>query len=322
MSWLRYLRRSLLDRERRRELDSYVDIETDDNIARGMSPAEARSAALRKLGNRTLLLEEVYTMNTLGWLDTTWRDLRYGARVLWRQPAFTTVAILSLTLGVGANTAIFQLIDTVRLRTLPVDVPHELVRISIDAGDGGRTGRFTSRYSELTNTLYEHIRDRQQSFSSVAAWGPTVFDLATTGESRPAQGFWVSGTFFPTLGIQAAVGRLIGPDEDRPGCPTPAAVISHAFWSREYHQRADIVGQSIRLGGHAMVIAGVTPERFFGVEVGRQFDVALPLCAERQLNGDARTALGSADWSTRGTHSCWTWRTTSGCWDSPAAWPS
>ena len=149
MSWWRYILRARWDRERRRELESYVEIETDDNIARGMSPADARAAAIRKLGNRTLVLEEVYTMNTLGWLDTTWRDLRYGARVLWRQPAFTIVAVLSLTLGVGANTAIFQLIDTVRLRTLPVEAPHELARITIDSGDGGRTGRFTSRYLSL-----------------------------------------------------------------------------------------------------------------------------------------------------------------------------
>jgi len=296
MSWWRYILRARWDRERRRELESYVEIETDDNIARGMSPADARAAAIRKLGNRTLVLEEVYTMNTLGWLDTTWRDLRYGARVLWRQPAFTIVAVLSLTLGVGANTAIFQLIDTVRLRTLPVEAPHELARITIDSGDGGRTGRFTSRYSQLTYPLYEQVRDQQKSFSSLAAWGPVVLDLATAGESRPAQGLWVSGNFFATLGVTPVLGRLIGPDEDRRNCPTPAAVISYPFWQREYAGRPDVIGQTLRLDGHAFEIAGVTPASFFGVEVGRQFEVALPLCTERQVRGLARSALDSGDW--------------------------
>lgn len=235
-------------------------------------------------------------MNTLGWLDTTWRDLRYGARVLWRQPAFTIVAVLSLTLGVGANTAIFQLIDTVRLRTLPVEAPQELARVTIDTHDNGRTGRFTSRYSQLTYSLYERIRDEQTSFSSLAAWGPMVVDLATTGESRPAQGMWVTGNFFSTLGVLPALGRLIGPEEDRRGCPTPAAVISYPFWQREYAGRTDVAGQTIRLDGHAFTIAGVTPATFYGVEVGRQFDVALPVCTERQIRGLSRTALESGDW--------------------------
>jgi predicted permease len=296
VSWFRFLKRGWWDTERRRELQSYVDLETDDNIARGMSPSDARSAALRKLGNRALVLEEVYTMNTLGWLDTTWRDLRYGMRVLVRQPAFAVVAILSLALGVGANTAIFQLIDTVRLRTLPVENPDQLARVAVDAGDSGRTGRFTSRYSQLTFPLYERIRDEQQSFSSLAAWGPMQVDLSTSGESRPAQGMWVSGNFFSTLGVTPAAGRLIGPEEDRPGCPTPAAVISYPFWHREYAGRVDIIGQSIRLDGHQFPIAGVTPAAFYGIEVGRQFDVAVPICSERVIRGEKRSALQSSDW--------------------------
>src|SRR5690606_26160178 len=112
------------------------------------------------------------------------------------QPVFALVAVLSLGLGIGANTAIFQLIDSVRLRTLPVDAPQELVRIGIDAGTGGRTGQFTSRYAHLTYGQYIRARDRQSSLTTLAAWGPRVFDLSTTGASRPAQGLWVSGNFF------------------------------------------------------------------------------------------------------------------------------
>jgi putative ABC transport system permease protein len=296
MGWLRYLKRGRWDEERRRELQSYLDQETDDNIARGMSPNEARSAAMRKLGNRTLVLEEVYTMNSIGWLETALRDFRYGLRVLVRQPAFAIVAIASLALGVGANTAIFQLVDTVRLRTLPVNAPQELTRLTVDAGDSGRTGRFTSRYSQFTYALYERVRDEQKSFSNLAAWGPTVVDLASSGESRPAQGIWVSGNFFSTLGVAPEIGRLIGPSEDRKDCPSPAAVLSHQFWKREYGGRPDAVGQTIRIDGHPFEIAGVTRAGFFGVEVGREFDVALPICTERQIRGGEKTALNSDSW--------------------------
>src|SRR4051794_18693333 len=119
MGWSRFFRRRYWDDERARELEAYLAIETDDNIARGMTPRAARLAAERKLGNRTLVREEIYQMNTIGLLDSAWRDLNYGARLLRLNPGFAVVAILSLALGVGANTAIFQLLDAVRLRTLP-----------------------------------------------------------------------------------------------------------------------------------------------------------------------------------------------------------
>src|SRR2546430_14802216 len=142
MSLKRFLQRDRWDDERARELEAYLSIETDDNIARGMSPAEARDAARRKLGNATLVREEIYQMNTVTLLDSAWRDLKYGARLLRLNPAFAIVAILSLALGVGANTAIFQLLDAVRIRTLPVKDPQQLVEVRIaDAAGGGARRR-------------------------------------------------------------------------------------------------------------------------------------------------------------------------------------
>src|SRR6184192_1678816 len=155
MSIKRFFNRSRWDDERARELESYVAIETDENIARGMAPEEARLAALRKLGNRTRVREDIYQMNTIGFLDSAWRDLRYGARLLRLNPAFAIVAILSLALGVGANTAIFQLLDAVRIRTLPVTNADELVEIRIAEPVGGRTGQFNGRRPSLTNPLWE-----------------------------------------------------------------------------------------------------------------------------------------------------------------------
>ena len=140
MSWIRFLRRSRWDDERARELEAHLAIETDENLARGMSPRDARDAARRKLGNVTQIREEIYRMNTVGILDTIWQDLRYGVRLLRLNPGFAAVAILSLALGVGANTAIFQLLDAVRLRALPVSHPEQLVEIRIARGGGGRSG--------------------------------------------------------------------------------------------------------------------------------------------------------------------------------------
>src|SRR2546428_10246160 len=161
MGWTRFFHRGRWDDERARELEAHLAIETDDNIARGMAPREARLAALRKLGNRTLVREEIYQMNTIALVDSVWRDLKYGARLLRLNPGFAIVAILSLALGVGANTAIFQLLDAVRLRTLPVSRPNELAEIRIAETPNGRTGRFSARRPMLTNppTLYRSYRE-------------------------------------------------------------------------------------------------------------------------------------------------------------------
>ena len=131
MSWLRFLRRDRWDRERARELEAHLQIETDENIARGMSPDEARYAARRKLGSPAMIREEIYRMNSLSFLETLWQDLRFGARLLRLNPGFALVAIASLALGIGANTSIFQLIDAVRLRTLPVKNPQELAEVRV-----------------------------------------------------------------------------------------------------------------------------------------------------------------------------------------------
>src|SRR4029453_10544158 len=174
--------------------------EIDDNIRRGMTPRDARDAARRKLGNITLVREDIYQMNTISLLDSAWRDVKYGARLLRLNPGFALVAILSLALGVGANTAIFQLLDAVRIRTLPVEEPENLVDVRINSNGHGRTGRFTGRAPMFTHPLFEQIRDHQQAFSGLATWGTATFNLTNSGEARYARGLWVNGDFFSTLG--------------------------------------------------------------------------------------------------------------------------
>ena len=289
MSWTRFFRRRRWDEERARELQSYLEMETDENVARGLPPEEARDAARRKLGEPLRIREEIYLMNTLSLVDSLWQDLRYGARVLRLNPGFAAVAILSLALGVGANSAIFQLLDAVRLRLLPVEDPRALAEVRI-ATPAARTGMFNGRYPSLTNPLWEQVRDRAEGFSSLAAWGSARFDLAQGGEARYAEAIWVSGGFFHTLGAKPARGRLLAGEDDRRGCATPAVVISHAFWQREMGGAAEAMGRTIHLDGHPFPVLGVTEPGFFGVEPGRRFDVAVPLCAEPILLG-ARTRL-------------------------------
>jgi len=285
MSWKRFFRRRYWDEERSRELEAYLEQETADNIARGMTVEEAHFAARKKLGNPQRIREEIYRMNTAGIADAFWQDLRYGARLLRLNPGFATVAILSLALGVGANTAIFQLIDAVRLQSLPVQSPHELVEVGFDH-HGMYAGRGRGRYHVMSNALWEQFRHQQQAFSGVLAWSTDTFNLARGGEIRNAQGLWVSGDFFHVLGVAPLVGRVITTTDDRPGCGSPSAVLSASFWQREYGATSSIVGTKLTLDGHPTEIVGVTPPEFFGTEVGRVFDVAVPLCAEPVIKAD------------------------------------
>src|SRR5579872_3995234 len=280
MSWIRFFRRSRWDDERRREIEAHLAIEIDENVARGMSPADARAAAQRKLGNATLVREEIYHMNTLRIVDAAWRDLKYAARVLRLNPGFTFVAVLSLALGIGANTAIFQLLDALRMRALTVPHAEQLAEIKIDNGNGDRSGSMNGNHAVLTNSLWERIRDRQEAFSGAFAWGSTTFELSSGGESRKADGLWAGGDLFGTLGVRAVIGRTLTAADDRRGCAAPPAVISYGFWQREFGGDPSALGRSLTLDGHPYEIVGVTPAAFFGVEVGRTFDVAVPLCAE------------------------------------------
>ncbi len=284
MAWTRFFRRRRWDQERARELGAYLQIETDENIARGMSPDDARHAAHRKLGNPTQIREEIYRMNTASFVESFWQDLRYGARSLRLNLGFACIAIASLTIGIGANTTIFQLLDAIRLRSLPVTNPQELASVHV-ANREWSSGSFSGSYPQLTNPLWEQLRDHQQAFSGIAAWSDMAFNLARGGEARFANGLWVSGDFFQVLGVTPVLGRVFTAADDQRGCAAPGAVISYAFWEREFAGDPAVVGRTLTLEGHLFPVIGVTPASFFGVEVGSRFDVAIPLCSEPIVRG-------------------------------------
>lgn len=295
MAWSRFFRRARWDDERAKELEDYLAHEIDDNLARGMSPDDATRAAHRALGNRALIREEIYDMNTLRVIDSIWQDLRYGARLLVRNPTFSLVAILTLALGTGANAAIFQLVNSLRLRTLPVERPHELVSLGIETNGTGRTGRFMSRRPYFTDPLWQAVKTEQKVFSDMFASGIASWNLATDGEYQPGQGLFVSGEFFRMLGVQPHIGRVLTETDDQKGCGEPGAVLAYGFWQSRYGGNPSVVGQTIALDNRSFPIVGVTPPEFFGVEVGRTFDVALPLCAEPLFRG-AESGLGRPDY--------------------------
>ena len=216
-------------------------------------------------------------------LGALWQDLRYAARLFRANPVFTAAALVSLALGIGANTAIFQMLDAVRMRLLPVRDPQQLVVIKIPA-QNDRTGNFNGPYAYLTYPQWQQIRQLQQGFSGVFAWSNTTFNLNTGGEVRSARGLMVSGDFFDVLGVPAVLGRVLAPSDDQPGCGAPVAVLGYGFWQRQYGGNASAVGSTLTLNGHPFQVAGVAPAVFFGLEVGHAFDIAIPLCAEAILN--------------------------------------
>ncbi|HKO62989.1 MAG TPA: ABC transporter permease [Pyrinomonadaceae bacterium] len=229
------------------------------------------------------------------WEDEMFQDLRFGVRMLLKNKSFTTVAVLSLALGIGANTAIFQLLDAVRLRTLPVPAPHELAEVRMTNMKGARGGFFRTDPT-VTNQIWEQIRDRQQAFSGAFAWGTDTPNLAQGGEVRLARMLYLSGDAFNTLRIQPALGRLITTADDHRGCGAPGLVISHTFWQSEFGSDADVVGRKLTVADQPFEIIGVTPANFFGMEVGRSFDLALPLCAVSLVRGNNRMLESGTNW--------------------------
>jgi len=288
MEWLNEFTRRLRFRLRGVRFDQ--DLAEEMRLHMELRAAEAgdRDAAQRRFGNATQLLES--SREAWGWtlLDTLRQDLRYGLRMLASHPGFTATAVLSLALGIGANTAIYSILNAVILRSLPVEDPQRLVQI--------RPG--PSGDDVFTNPIWEQVRDRQQAFTGALAYSPDRFDLAGGGESRFAQGLWVSGNFFRVLGVPAIRGRVFTGStggEDRRGS-APLAVISYSFWKRNFSGDTSVIGKTVRLNRHAFEIVGVTPPWFRGLDVDQSFDVAIPIACEPILHAGHSSLDERASW--------------------------
>jgi predicted permease len=290
------LRRGAVERELDRELRFHVDQEIEKNVRLGLTPSEARSAALRRLGGIAQIQEECRDTRRTSYIEYFSRDLQYAGRTLVKTPVFTLAAIATLTLGIGANTAIFQLLDAVRLRSLPVPEPHRLAQIEIP----GKGGFGISAYSDnLSYPLFQQIRQHQQAFSGIFAWnsGYTSLRIGQGAEARRVSVLGVTGEFFPTLGISPAAGRLFRSDDDLRGCPAPTVVLSYPFWQREFGGYSTAIGSRLVVEDHPLEIIGVAPAGFSGPEVGPHFDLTLPLCSISFLNNGDTSAFDRRDYS-------------------------
>jgi len=277
MTWLRvfihrlrglFLKRKL-EQELEDEIRSHLDMQIEDNLRQGMSPDEARYEALRKFGGIEQVKESYRDRYSLSMVDSTLQDLRYALRMLRRSPGFTAVAVLTLGLGIGANTAIFSVIDAVLLKSLPVKCPEQLVLLS--HADNHRD------IAAFPYKDYKRFRDHNQVFSGVLAYRTLRLTVSIDNQLEPAiAGQLVTGNYYSALGVNATLGRTILPDDDRPG-EQPVCVISHNYWQRRFTRDPAVVGKSIHISGIPFTIIGVTPPEFFGLEVGSSLDISVPV---------------------------------------------
>jgi predicted permease len=276
--------------KRRREADlndevqAHLELLAEEYGRRGMSPGEARAAARREFGGVDQV-KETYR-DQRGWplIDALAQDVRYAVRTLAKTRGFTTVAIVTLGLGIGANTAIFTLIDTLMLRVLPVRDPHELVRLTRTQG-GAPAGE---------NFSYPQVRafaEHNQIFSGLTAFSGDTFTVGPPDGLVTTGGAWVSGGFYQTLGLEPAAGRLLRPDDDRPGA-APVAVISDSYWARKFGRDTAAIGRPLLIEGVPVTVVGVSPAGFAGTIVGEAADITLALNVIPQLQPERAAFLG------------------------------
>jgi predicted permease len=271
MSWTRFFRRRHWDEERARELEAYLETETDENIARGMSPEEARYAAHRKLGNTTLIREEIYQMNSFSWLETFWQDLRYGARMLAKNPAFTVVAVLTLALGIGANTAIFSIANVFLFRPLPVKDAERLTVVAVQS-------KADSDPSPMSYLDYQEYRGGTTAvFAGVTGYAMSIIGLSYQGHADRLLVSYVPSNFFAMLGIRPELGRLINPGEGDAPKTGPVVVLGNSYWKRRFGGDPNVIGRTVALDGNAVTVIGVVPEEFRGPYSLVEMDAYAPL---------------------------------------------
>ena len=274
------------------ELQTFIDMSAADKMRDGLPPADARRLAILELGGIEQAKERVRTSRHGAFLDEIGRDVRYAFRMLVKHRSFTVVVVLTLALGIGANTAIFSIIDSLLLRALPVKEPGRLAMLAAGGPSGQRT---------WTYPIWEQIQRHADRFDGAFAWATydSQFNLTQGGETQFVNGVWTSASAFSTLGVTTVLGRTFTPADDvrGGGVNGPVAVISHAFWQRHFGRAPDVIGRTVTLEGIPFTIVGVTQPGFFGLNVGRSYDVAIPFGSEPLVRGaESRLDRRSSWW--------------------------
>ncbi len=297
--------------EFRNEIRAHIAMEEEENVEAGMPPEEAHYAALRRFGNMTLAQERSREMWAWNWVETFLQDIRYGLRQLRRSPGFAAVAVLTMALGIGANTAIFSLIDAVMLRSLPVRDPAQLVLLNWKKWKGETTTSVLAVESDngspnaapFSYPAFQDLRTHSRVFASLFGFVSLgTAEVRISGQTHLAQGEMVTGNYFSGLGVSPTLGRAITDDDQKPGAPL-AAVISYGYWSRQFGRSPKVVGKGIAVDGVPFTIVGVAPPEFFGVQPGRAVDVWVPLVENPKLlpygmdsTPGGRSLFTSRDW--------------------------
>jgi predicted permease len=302
MSLKRFFRRSREDADLKQELESHLQHEIDENLARGMSAEEATRQARLKLGNPLVIRDKVWEWNRISWLEDLWCDLRYAVRILARTPSFTMVALLVMALGIGANTAIYSFLDLL-LRSLPVSDPSRLVVLKWHArpmepdfvmqsmsGDVWSDSRWASVSDIFPYPAFSIFEKDDRVFSDVFAYCHTrevrASNLVIKGRAETASGELVSGGYFHGLRIAPAAGRLILPADDRSGAPA-VVVLSYGFAERHFGSAAAASGQPMVISNVPFTVIGVTPPEFYGVDPSSVPDFYVPM--------QTKVSLGASD---------------------------
>jgi putative ABC transport system permease protein len=287
--------RSLFRRDKvESEADAELRFHFDQQVAKLMKSGLMREEAMRRarleFGGHEQLKEEIREARGVNLIETLLQDIRYGLRILARTPVISGVAILSLALGIGANTAIFSLIDTVMLRMLPIEKPQELFQVEARSPESPNDKPETI----FTNPLWEALRDEHDVFSGIVAWSTRDFDLAQGGAVHNVNGLYASGDYFRTLGVRPVAGRLINSADDKRGC-SGVAVLSYGFWQEHFAGAPEAVGRTLSLNNQVFEVIGVTAPGFSGLDVGRKFDVAIPICSAAIFDGK-QSRLDKRSW--------------------------
>jgi MacB-like protein len=314
MTWLRMLlarvrglfRKETADSELSAEIQAHLEMLAEEYRRQGMAPEEARQAALREFGGVAQAEEAYRQQRGVYFLETLLQDLRYAVRMLRRTPGFTAVVVISLALGIGANTAIFSAIDAVMLRMLPVADPQQLVMVEWHAKDWpekyvgdlegsslGEEGKGITSYS-FNYPAFQQFKEQNHVFEETFAFAANsdAVNVGIDGRAEATSIQGVSGTYFAGLGVLPVQGRMIVPDDDRESA-SPVAVVSYNFWQQRLGA-AQVAGKSLVLNGRPITVIGVAPPEFFGLEPGGSPGLYIPLTqysAEQARQGGSGTNL-------------------------------
>lgn len=275
------IKRRQFEQNLEEELQFHLAMREEKERRAGVAALDARDSAHRQFGNSTSLKERCREMWTFVSLESLWQDIRYGLRILRANSAFTTVAILSLALGIGANTAIFSLIDAILLRDLPVRDPNQLVEVMPANHNGDNAG--------VSMPMLEEFRRRQQVFSSMAAWWGGGLATVEINHTKARAGLWaVDGDFYSELGVSPLLGRFITPADVNlhGGAPVQVAVLGYDFWRSRLGGDAGVIGRMMRIEDLPFEIIGVTREEFTGMRIDTQPAITIPITAEPLVFGE------------------------------------